>query len=49
MTLAFHTYEDEKVVPVKYDIDEQTGQRFEVKRDLTKEDLVYDALGGEEN
>ena len=49
VTLAFHTYEEEKIVPVKYDIDEQTGQRFEVKRDLTKDDVLNDALGGEEN
>ncbi len=25
VTLAFHTYEEERVVPVKYDIDTKTG------------------------
>lgn len=49
VTFAFHTYEEEKIVPVKYDIDSKTGQRFEIARDVTKEDAIVGALGGEEN
>ena len=49
VTLAFHTYEETKVLPVKYDIDSDTGKRFEVTREPNKDDLISDALGGEEN
>ena len=49
VTLAFHTYEEQKVVPIKYDIDPDTGARFEVKRDPNKDDILQDAIGGEEN
>ena len=49
MTLALHTYEEQKVMPVKYDIDPDTGARFEVKRDPNKEDILTDIIGGEDN
>lgn len=51
VTLAFHTYEDERPVPVKFDIDEKTGKRFEVARDgpASTEDAINEALGGEDN
>ena len=40
VTLALHTYEEDKKLPVKYDIDSATGKRFEVKRDPSKDDVV---------
>ena len=51
ITLAFHTYEDNRDVPIKYDIDANTGKRFEISRDpaATKEDAFADAIGGEDN
>ena len=49
VTLALHTYEEQKVMPVKYDIDPDTGARFEVKRDPNKEDILTDIIGGEDN
>jgi hypothetical protein len=50
VTLALHTYDENKEVPVKYDIDVNTGKRFEVAREPgTKEEVTEAVLGGEEN
>ena len=49
VTMAFHTYEEDRAVPVKYDIDTETGRRFEIKREVNKEDLISDRIGGDDN
>jgi len=50
VTLALHTYEEKNELPIKYDIDADTGKRFEVSRDgPSKEEAMTDALGGEDN
>ena len=49
MTLAFHPYEESKVLPIKFDLDTETGKRYEVRREPNKDDIITDALGGEEN
>lgn len=49
VTLALHTYDENREVPIKYDIDPETGKRFEIQREPTKEDAVNDAIGGDEN
>jgi len=51
VTLALHTYDENKEVPIKFDIDPVTGRRYEIPREPTgdKADIINDAIGGEDN